>query len=106
MDGAGWRLPTWALAMFSRRSSVYCASVDMELAFALLFLKFGLTIPWGIYLAFSSAMIVLAFIDLDHRILPDVITLNGIWLGIVISAYFAEPSPLVVRLLRAVGIDG
>src|SRR6516165_9132575 len=61
----------------------------------LLFLKFGLTVPWGIHLAFSSAMIVLAFIDLDHRILPDVITLNGIWLGIVTSVYLAEPSPLV-----------
>jgi leader peptidase (prepilin peptidase)/N-methyltransferase len=72
---------------------------------ALLFLKFGLTIPWDIYLAFSSAMIVLAFIDLDHRILPDVITLNGIWLGIVTSVYLAEPSPLVVRLFRMAGLE-
>jgi leader peptidase (prepilin peptidase)/N-methyltransferase len=71
----------------------------------LLCLKFGLTVPWGIYLAFSSAMIVLAFIDLDHRILPDVITLNGIWIGIVTSVYLAEPSPLVVRLFRFAGLE-
>jgi len=71
----------------------------------LLFLKFGLTVSWGIYLAFSSAMIVLAFIDLDHRILPDVITLNGIWIGILTSVYFAEPSPLVTRLFRIAGVE-
>jgi leader peptidase (prepilin peptidase)/N-methyltransferase len=61
---------------------------------------------WGIFLAFSCALIVLAFIDLDHRILPDVITLNGIWIGILITVYFAQPSPLVVRLFGAAGIDG
>jgi leader peptidase (prepilin peptidase)/N-methyltransferase len=71
----------------------------------LLCLKFGLTVPWGIYLAFASAMIVLAFIDLDHRILPDVITLNGIWIGIVTSVYLAEPSPLVARLFRFAGLE-
>ena len=72
----------------------------------LLYVKFGLTLHWGIFLAFSCALIVLAFIDLDHRILPDVITLNGIWLGLLITAYFAEPSPLVVRLFQAAGIEG
>ena len=71
----------------------------------LIFLKFGLTIEWGIFLAFSSAMIVLAFIDLDHRILPDVITVNGIWVGILTSVYLAEPSPLVARLFRAAGFE-
>src|SRR5215471_6641855 len=71
----------------------------------LLCLKFGLTIEWGIFLAFSSALIVLAFIDLDHRILPDVITLNGIWIGMLTSAYLADPSPVVTRLLRAAGLE-
>jgi leader peptidase (prepilin peptidase) / N-methyltransferase len=71
----------------------------------LLCLKLGLTIEWGISLAFSSAMIVLAFIDLDHRILPDVITLNGTWVGILASVYIAEPSPLVARLFRAAGLE-
>jgi leader peptidase (prepilin peptidase)/N-methyltransferase len=71
----------------------------------LLFLKFGLTIEWGIYFAFSCALIVLAFIDLDHRILPDVITLNGIWIGILTSVYIAEPSPLIARLLRLAGLE-
>src|SRR5215467_11441641 len=71
----------------------------------LLCLKFGLTIEWAIFLAFSSALIVLAFIDLDHRILPDVITLNGIWIGILISVYLADQSPVVTRLFRAAGLE-
>jgi leader peptidase (prepilin peptidase)/N-methyltransferase len=36
-------------------------------------------------LLFFSAIIVLIFIDLNHRILPDVITLSGIVIGILFS---------------------
>jgi leader peptidase (prepilin peptidase)/N-methyltransferase len=73
---------------------------------ALLYLKFGLTFEWAIFLAFSAALIVLALIDLDHRILPDPITLNGIWIGVLVSVYLAEPSPLISRLFRSIGIEG
>jgi len=71
----------------------------------LLYLKLGLTLDWAILFAFSASLIVLAFIDFDHRILPDRITLNGIWIGILVSVYLAQPSPLVSRLFRSVGID-
>jgi leader peptidase (prepilin peptidase)/N-methyltransferase len=71
----------------------------------LLYLKFGLSVEWAVFLAFSSALLVLAFIDLDHRILPDVITLNGVWVGALVSIYLALPSPLVSRLLRYVGFE-
>ena len=71
----------------------------------LLYLKLGFTADWVIHFAFSAALIVLAFIDLDHRILPDPITLNGIWLGIAASVYLAQPSPLVSRLLRVAGLE-
>jgi leader peptidase (prepilin peptidase)/N-methyltransferase len=71
----------------------------------LLYFKFGWSVEWAIYFAFSAAMIVLAFIDLDHRILPDPITLNGIWLGVLASVYLAQPSPLVARLLRTIGLE-
>jgi len=71
----------------------------------LLSLKFGLGIEWAIFLAFSAALIVLAFIDLDHRILPDPITLNGIWIGMLASVYLAQPSPLASRLLRTSGVE-
>lgn len=71
---------------------------------ALLFIKYGLGIEWIIFLGFSSALLVLAFIDLDHRILPDPITLNGIWIGVLASIYLATPSPLVTRILRMIGL--
>ena len=71
----------------------------------LLYLKFGLGVEWAIFFLFSAALLVLAFIDIDHRILPDVITLNGIWLGAIASVYLAEPSPLVSRILRSAGLD-
>ena len=72
---------------------------------ALLALRYGLGPAWGIYLAFSAAVIVLVLIDLDHRILPDVITLNGIWVGLGASLYLAEPSPFAARLFRFAGAD-
>lgn len=71
----------------------------------LLYLKYGIGVEWFIYLGFSSALLVLAFIDLDHRILPDPITLNGIWIGVLASVYLAQPSPLVARLLRMAGLE-
>jgi leader peptidase (prepilin peptidase)/N-methyltransferase len=71
----------------------------------LLYLKYGIGVEWFIYLGFSSALVVLAFIDLDHRILPDPITLNGIWIGVLASVYLAQPSPLVARLLRVAGLE-
>jgi leader peptidase (prepilin peptidase) / N-methyltransferase len=38
-------------------------------------------------LAFAATLIVLAFIDLDHRILPNRITLPGIAIGLVLSVW-------------------
>jgi leader peptidase (prepilin peptidase)/N-methyltransferase len=38
-------------------------------------------------LVFASALIVLAFIDLDHRILPNTITLPGVAIGLALSVF-------------------
>jgi leader peptidase (prepilin peptidase) / N-methyltransferase len=71
----------------------------------LLFVKFGLGLEWFIFLCFSSALLVLAFIDVDHRILPDPITLNGIWIGVLTSVYLARPSPIITGLLKFSGFN-
>ena len=71
----------------------------------LLYLKFGLSLQWGIYLVFCSALLVLALIDVDHRILPDAITLNGIWAGIVASIVLAHSDGFVSRILHWAGIE-
>jgi leader peptidase (prepilin peptidase)/N-methyltransferase len=54
------------------------------------FLKFGLTVEALIYFAFIASLLVITFIDLDHRIIPDVITLPGI--PICFAASFAIPT--------------
>jgi leader peptidase (prepilin peptidase) / N-methyltransferase len=71
----------------------------------LLYLKFDLGIEWVVYFLFCAALIALAFIDADHRILPDVITLNGLWIGIAISFFLWIPGPLIARLLQGIGVS-
>jgi leader peptidase (prepilin peptidase)/N-methyltransferase len=71
----------------------------------LLCIKFGFTIHWAIYFLFCSALIVLALIDADHRILPDPITVNGIWIGVVTSVLLIVPSPFASWLFRQAGIE-
>jgi leader peptidase (prepilin peptidase)/N-methyltransferase len=54
------------------------------------FLKYGLTLEALIYYVFVSALIVITFIDIDHQIIPDIITLPGIPLFFI--AGFALPN--------------
>jgi len=58
-------------------------------ALGLLF-KFGLSLESLVYFVFISSLLVITFIDLDHRIIPDIITLPGIPIGLVVS--FALPT--------------
>src|SRR4030095_16065975 len=71
---------------------------------ALIYLKFDIGFEWAVYFLFCAALIALAFIDADHRILPDVITLNGLWIGIAISVFLWIPGPLIARLLQGIGV--
>ncbi|MDF1615398.1 prepilin peptidase [Desulfurivibrio dismutans] len=54
------------------------------LALALL-LRFGPTLDWLIYFIFSAALLAIFFIDLDHQLIPDVISLPGIAMGFAAS---------------------
>jgi len=42
------------------------------------FIKFGLTITTGIYFLFMAILLVITFIDIDHQIIPDILSLTGI----------------------------
>lgn len=44
----------------------------------LLFLKFGLSLNFLVFFIFTAVLIVITFIDLDHQIIPDILTLPGI----------------------------
>ena len=54
------------------------------------FLKFGPTLEALVYFAFITALVVITFIDIDHQIIPDLITLPGI--PVCFLASFALPS--------------
>lgn len=70
----------------------------IEIVTAVLFVAhwyaFGPTIMLPVRLAFASALVVLFMIDLEHQILPDVITLPGIVIGVILSL-FLPPGPVM-----------
>ncbi len=53
----------------------------MALLSLALFLKFGLSVQYILYLLFAGTLLILSFIDFEHKILPDVLTLPGIGAG-------------------------
>jgi leader peptidase (prepilin peptidase) / N-methyltransferase len=67
-----------------------------------LYLLLGLSVPLALYLPFSWALVALAFIDAEHQILPDRITLPGIALSLLVPVLGRLPqlpwSPFVPRL--------
>ena len=64
----------------------------VELLNGLLFLltisEFGFTGEAVLVMALCSSLVVIAFIDLDHQIIPDVITYPGMALGLVVAPFF------------------
>lgn len=52
--------------------------------------KFGFAAASFVYMALCAALVAVIFIDLDHFIIPDVITLPGIVIGFL-CAYFFLP---------------
>ena len=60
----------------------------------LLFLVFGLSILFPVYFVFVSALIVISFIDLEHRIIPDVISIPGILVGLGVAFFRPDLTPL------------
>ena len=53
------------------------------LLFLLLYLKFQLSPSFFLYLVFVSILIIIAFIDIDHRIIPDRFIIIGLVLGVI-----------------------
>jgi leader peptidase (prepilin peptidase) / N-methyltransferase len=47
-----------------------------------LYLKYDLSPAFGVFFIFTAAMVAVFWIDLDHMIIPDVISLNGTVIGL------------------------
>lgn len=52
-----------------------------------LFLRFGPTLAFAVLFLFCSALVVITFIDIEHQIIPDEISLTGIVVGFVLSFF-------------------
>jgi leader peptidase (prepilin peptidase)/N-methyltransferase len=65
-----------------------------------LFLRYGLTLQFLLFFVFAAALLTITFIDLDHQIIPDSISIPGIFLGIGASFFI----PLVSLLESFLGI--
>jgi len=50
-----------------------------------LFVRYGISVQYIALLAFCSSLLVIAFIDIDYKIIPDVISLPGILVGFGLS---------------------
>jgi leader peptidase (prepilin peptidase) / N-methyltransferase len=68
------------------------------------YLKFGLTLEALITFLFIASLVVITFIDIDHRIIPDVISLPGIPLGF--AASFFLPGVSYVDSLLGILVGG
>ena len=60
----------------------------------LLFLKYGLTLQYLLTFIFSSSLVVITFIDLEHQIIPDIITLPGIPIFFLSAIFVMNVRPL------------
>jgi leader peptidase (prepilin peptidase)/N-methyltransferase len=56
------------------------------------YLKFGLSWEFGAKTILCLLLILIFFIDLRHRIIPDVVTLPGMALGLLFSLFVKSPS--------------
>jgi len=71
-----------------------------------LFIEFGLSVKTIFLFLFTAALIVIAFIDLQHKIIPDVISLPGILLGLALSFFPSSGISPVDALIGVVGGGG
>jgi leader peptidase (prepilin peptidase)/N-methyltransferase len=75
------------------------------LLFGLTVSRFGLTLQVVFLLILVSSLVAVSFIDLDHQIIPNAITLPGIPLGLLGGVIVGEP-PVLDRLIGSLAGAG
>jgi len=63
------------------------------LLFIAIYWSFGLSYQTLIYILLASSLITVGFIDLEKKIIPNLITLPGVGLGLIFSLFSAHLSP-------------
>jgi leader peptidase (prepilin peptidase) / N-methyltransferase len=72
--------------------------VTSGVLYVLVWMKFGLTTLFAFYALFISSLLIIALIDLDHKIIPNIITLPGIAVGLILSVWILPITPLASLL--------
>jgi leader peptidase (prepilin peptidase) / N-methyltransferase len=69
-------------------SAIYPAIEAITAALLLAgFFKFGMSFDFAVYIVVAPALVIITAIDIEHQIIPDVITLPGIVLGLAVGTY-------------------
>lgn len=71
--------------------------------FLMCYLRFGITFEGLVAAGFCASMVVLAMIDLEHYLLPDVVTLPGIVLGLALQPWLSWTTPRAALLGALLG---
>jgi leader peptidase (prepilin peptidase)/N-methyltransferase len=74
------------------------------LTYLLLYFKFHISFLFPVFAILCTSLIIIAFIDLEHKIIPDVITLPGILIGLTVS--FTMPHITVMNSIKGLLIGG
>ncbi len=74
------------------------------LIFLSLYLNFRISPLFFIYALLCTSLIIIAFIDLEYKIIPDVITLPGIIIGLTLS--LTMPHITVINSIKGLLIGG
>ncbi|MBI4228487.1 MAG: prepilin peptidase [Deltaproteobacteria bacterium] len=69
---------------------------------ALSVLKFGITLQTVFYLIFLFSLVVVTFIDIEHMIIPNVITIPGIFIGVAYGAVRTDWGDLTTFLSHSI----
>ena len=70
------------------------------LTYLIIYLIYGLNIQTLVYIILSSALVIIAFIDLNEQIVPDIISLPGIVIGFILSFFV----PYISFINSALGV--
>ena len=81
------------------------------LLFLILYRKLGLTFELLVFLIFVSLLITISFIDLDFQIIPDILSIGGVVLGLLLAIARPlfrnmEPKFGILDSLYGIGIGG
>ncbi|HBE44072.1 MAG TPA: prepilin peptidase [Deltaproteobacteria bacterium] len=57
------------------------------LLFLILYMQFGLSFEWFVNIFFLCLLIIISFIDLDFKIIPDILSIGGLGAGLFFSFF-------------------